>query len=98
MKILVATNESLVYNMLGKTADAEVVAALDTGRIYDAIPNVQLAIVDYPDLVPEPFSVDCIHRLLAANPITQCTSSQFMATPESFLKQKKMERRRVRRL
>jgi hypothetical protein len=98
MKILVATNESLVYNMLGKTPDIEVVAAMDTGRIYDAIPNVQLAIVDYQDLVAEPFSVECIHRLLAANPITQCTSSQFMAAPESFVKQKKMERRRVRRL
>lgn len=98
MKILVATNESLVYNMLSKTPDAEVVAALDTGRIYDAIPNVQLAIVDYQDLVPEPFSVDCIHHLLASNPIMQCTSSQFMAAPESFLKQKKAEHRRVRRL
>jgi len=98
MKILVATNESLVYSMLAKTPDAEVMAALDTGRIYDAIPDVQLAIVDYQDLVPEPFSVACIQRLLASSPIAQCTSSQFMAAPESFLKQKKTALRRVRRL
>ena len=98
MKILVATNESLVYNMLGKAPDAEVTAALDTGRIYDAIPNVQLAIVDYQDLVAEPFSVDCIRRLLASNPIVQCTSSQFMASPDSFLNQKKLSLRKVRKL
>jgi hypothetical protein len=98
MKILVATNESLVYNMLSKAPNAEITAALDTGRIYDAIPNAQLAIVDYQDLVAEPFSVDCIRRLLAHNPIVQCTSSQFMASPDSYLSQIKTASRKVRRL
>lgn len=85
MKVLVATKERSVFDVLGSIANAETIAALDTRRIYDAIPETQLAIVDYEDLIPQPFSVDLVRKLLGEAPLQQCSSSEFLAAPNTYI-------------
>ena len=86
MKVLVATKEPLVFDELANRAsDAELIAALDTGRLYASIPTAQLAIIDYRDLVPHPYSTDCIRRLLSSATLRQCSSQEFLASPEAYL-------------
>jgi hypothetical protein len=86
MKVLVATKEPLVFDQLANGApDAELVTALDTGRLYASIPSAQLAIIDYHDLVPHPYSTACIRRLLSSATLRQCSAHEFLASPETFL-------------
>lgn len=86
MKVLVATKEHLVFDTLNNAAeDLELTAALDTGRIYRAIPELQLAIIDYPALVAHPFSVECVRELLSKAPLQQCTAVEFLASPDTYL-------------
>ncbi|MBC7235987.1 MAG: hypothetical protein H5T69_09105 [Chloroflexi bacterium] len=86
-KVLVASKEPSVFDLLSSTApNVELIAALDTGRIYSSIPMIELAIIDYRDLVPHPFSVECIRRLLAKTPIKQCSAQEFLASPEEYLR------------
>jgi hypothetical protein len=86
MKVLVATKESLVFDQLvNRAPDLELTAALDTGRLYASIPTAQLAIIDYRDLVPHPFSTECIRRMLSGATLKQCSSQEFLASPERYL-------------
>ena len=85
MKVLVATKEYSVFDVLGSAEDVEHSAALDTGRVYQAIPETQLAIVDYADLIPHPFSVEFVRRLMSAAPLQQCSAAEFLASPDDYL-------------
>ena len=89
MKVLVATKEYSVFDILGSADDVEHSAALDTGHVYEALPETQLAIVDYSDLIPHPFSVEFVRRLIAASPLQQCSSAEFLATPDDYLEMRK---------
>ena len=93
MKVLVATKERLVYEALSRANDVGAIAALDTRRIYEAIPDVQLVIVDYMDLIPHPFSVEFIRDLLSSAPIQVCTSDEFLSSPGRYLDAKVPSRR-----
>jgi len=92
MKVLVATKERQVFDILNAAADLEPIAALDTRRIYEAIPDMQLAIVDYDDLIEQPFSRDFIRKLLAvaSSPdvgrLQECSSAEFIVSAETYLK------------
>jgi hypothetical protein len=83
MKVLVATKERLVFDVF--TPDVEPIAVLDTRRIYEAVPEAQLAIVDYDDIIPHPFSVGFVRGLLEAAPIRCCSSQEFLTAPEGYL-------------
>jgi hypothetical protein len=85
MKILVATKERTVFDILSTIKDAETVTALDTRRLYEAIPGSQLAIVDYDDLVPQPFSTEFVRKLLGEAPLQHCSSAEFLASPNSYV-------------
>ena len=86
MNVLVATKEPLVFDQLANRApNIELTPALDTGRLYASIPTAQLAIIDYRDLVPHPFSAECIRRLLSNATLKQCSSQEFLASPEAYL-------------
>jgi len=85
MTILVATKERLVLDTLLSSEDTELVTALDTGRIYEAISGTHLAIVDRHELVEEPYSADLIVDLLANAGITCCTSEEFIADTDHYL-------------
>jgi hypothetical protein len=92
MKVLVATKERQVFDLLNAATGVEAIAALDTRRIYEAIPDTQLAIVDYDDLIEQPFSRDFIRKLLAlaSSPdvgrLQECNSAEFIASPQTYLK------------
>jgi len=83
MQVLVATKERRVFQAFGPRV--EPLAVLDTRSIYEALPQVQLAIVDDGDLIAHPFSVAFIRRLLDAAPLPCCTSAEFLASPEAYL-------------
>ena len=91
MKLLVATRERRVFDILessndvGGSASWEVVVALDTGAIYQAIPDIDLAIVDYHDLVAHPFAVDFVRTLLSRADLLECASSEFLLDSEHYL-------------
>jgi Mrp family chromosome partitioning ATPase len=85
MKVLLATKDSEVLNLVKLRAEHERVYALDTRRIYEAIPGTQLAIIDYEDLIAQPFSVEFVRKLLSSAPLRQCSSSEFLAAPQSYL-------------
>lgn len=85
MKVLVATKEPSVLEVVRRADDVEAVPALVTGRIYRAIPEVQLAIIDYAHLVAQPFSSALIRTLLAEAKLPQCSSDEFLAAPDAFL-------------
>ncbi|MCD6518483.1 MAG: hypothetical protein J7M05_00965 [Anaerolineae bacterium] len=89
MNVLVATKERLIFEKLQEMGNPKVnlTPALDTGRIYTAIPSTQLAIIDYFDLVPHPFSIEFIRKLLAAAPLIQCSSAEFLASPQAYWEQ-----------
>jgi hypothetical protein len=86
MKVLVATKERQVFDILNAFPDLEPTAALDTRRIYEAIPDTQLAIVDYDDLIEQPFSREFARKLLGMAPLQQCSSAEFIASPDTYLK------------
>ncbi|MBM3190397.1 MAG: hypothetical protein FJZ90_16975, partial [Chloroflexi bacterium] len=85
MQVLVATRDPEVLATVRKHPDAQEVPALDTGNVYKAIPDIQLAIIDYRDLFARPFSVDLIRRLLDESGVPQCSSSEFKQSPGSYL-------------
>lgn len=85
MKVLVATKDPDVLTTVREHPDAEPVPALGTGNIYKAIPEVQLAVVDYADLFPRPFSIELIRKLLEESGIPQYSSDEFMASVQSLL-------------
>jgi hypothetical protein len=90
MRILVATRERAVFDVFNDvegSMDTEVIPILDTGQIYETIPEVQVAVVDYGDLIEDPFSIECVRRLLSEAPIEHYTSGEFLASPEACLRQ-----------
>ena len=104
MKVIVATKERDVFDILNSRASSsgsgrrsaeelEPFCALDTGGIYGAIPDTQLAIIDYSDLVPHPFSSDLIRQLLEGAPFPVCSSAEFVADTEKYLTGRRLRQR-----
>jgi hypothetical protein len=90
MKVLVATKERPVFDIIKQfVEDKDLVPALDTGRIYEAIPGIQIAIIDYDQVVSQPFSTETIRRLLEQAKIPQYSSSQFLDSYETYIKENK---------
>jgi hypothetical protein len=88
MKVLVATKERPVFDIIRESRnDIEPVPALDTGRIYEAIPGTQFAIIDYDQVVSQPFSTETVRKLLDQAKIPQYTSSQFLDSHEALIKE-----------
>ena len=89
MNILAATKERAVFDVLGNQQGLKITAALDTGRIYQAIPTTQLAIIDYDELVAQPFAVEMVQKLLTAASVEQCSAAEFMAASDNYLSGRK---------
>ena len=94
MKVLAATKAPQVFDTLNQSKDIEILPALYTGRIYAAISDVDLAIVDYDGLVPHPFSSEAVRRLLENAPLELCSSDQFLDEPDRYLSAIKHRQRR----
>ena len=87
MKVLVATRESAVFDALKSAPEVEeTIIALVTGKVYEALPEAQLVIIDYGDVIPHPFSLDMIRGLLSRrSELGLCSSAQFLADPKQYL-------------
>ncbi|MFH1084460.1 MAG: hypothetical protein V1772_01680 [Chloroflexota bacterium] len=87
MKVLVATRESAVFDALrGAPAVEDTIIALVTGKVYEAVPDVQLVIIDYDDLIPHPFSTEMVHGLLRRRKqLVVCSSAEFLEDPQRYL-------------
>jgi len=87
MKILVATKALPVFDVLQGIEGIECQEALFTGQIYDALPEVQLVIVDFEDLVQHPYSVEMLQSLLAESGVPSISSEEFLAQPDKWLRE-----------
>jgi hypothetical protein len=87
MNILVATKALPVFDVLQGTEDVECKEALFTGRVYEASSGVRLAVVDFEDLVPHPYTTDMLQGLLAESGIPVVSSEEFLAQPEHWIEE-----------
>lgn len=90
MKLLVATRDRRVFDVIENTGTNggsafDVTVALDTGAIYEAVSDVDLAIVDYADLVYHPFTREFVQTLFERAEIQECGAEAFVADPERYL-------------
>jgi CO dehydrogenase nickel-insertion accessory protein CooC1 len=92
MKVLTATKALAVFEFLEDLEDIEQTEALFTGRIYDALSEVQFVIVDFEDVVEQPYDVEMLRRVFAENEILFASSEEFLSQPEHWIQ----EARRVR--
>lgn len=85
IRVLVATQTEQVYEILKERGDVHYDIALYTGTISDLLSRVQLVIIDYDDIAEYPLSeVDIRERIFAAQ-VRECSSEDFVATPDSYL-------------
>ena len=85
IRVLVATQAEQVYEILGARDDIKYDIALYTGTIQELVPNAQLIIIDYDDIVEYPFSEAEIREEIFAERVYECSSEDFVANPDSFL-------------
>jgi hypothetical protein len=91
VNVLVATKDLTVFDALQGLTGLEYREALFTGQIYDALPNAQLIIVDFDDLVEHPYSVGMLRGVLSDSDIPVVSSEEFLSEPDHWL----MEARRL---
>jgi hypothetical protein len=92
VRVLVATQAEEVYQILGSHENVQYDIALYTGTIKDLLPQVQLIIIDYEQLVAYPLSETEIRELILGADIPQCTSQDFINNPDRFLGELVMNR------
>lgn len=87
MKVLVATKDLAVFDVLQGLNGLEYDKALFTGQIYDALPGAQLIIVDFDDLVEHPYSVGMLRGILSDSDVPFVSSEEFLAEPDAWLRE-----------
>lgn len=85
MKILIATKKLVVFDVLKDMEGIECEEALFTGQIYDALPKVQLVIIDFDDVVEHPYKVEMLKGVFAEKGILFVNSEEFLAQPDRWL-------------
>jgi hypothetical protein len=85
-KVLVASQSEAVYEILRARRDVSFEIALYTGTIEALLPQVQLAIIDYEDIVAYPLSEAEVRQALFAARVRECSSKDFIADPDHYLK------------
>jgi hypothetical protein len=85
IRVLVAAQAQEVYEILEDRDNVQYDIALYTGTIVDLLPDVQLIIIDYPDLVEYPVTEVEVRERIQQASVVQCTSSEFIASPDRFL-------------
>lgn len=92
MNVLVATKALPVFDVLQGIEGIECEEALFTSQVYEALPDVQLVVVDFDDLVPHPYTTEMLQGLLTESGIPFISSEEFLAQPEHWI----TEARRVK--
>lgn len=85
IRVLAATQASEVFEILGERENVQYEIALYTGAITKLLPDVQLVIIDYRDLVEYPLTEVEVRETIQQLATVQCTSSEFIASPDRFL-------------
>lgn len=85
MKIIAATKNVEVLEALQNAKGVEVATALFTGQVNEALGRAQLAIVDFDELVPHPFTVDKLKEVLVVSGVQVITSQDFLTDPQEWL-------------
>ena len=85
IRVIVATESGEVPRHLETRNDVEFEIAVHTGTIKDLLPDAQLLIIDYEDLVEFGPSEADIREEIFESAIAECGSQAFLANPESFL-------------
>jgi hypothetical protein len=85
-EVLVATQNEGVYQALRARDDVRFDIALYTGTIKEMLPKVQLAIIDYENIVEYPFTQADIHEVVVAQELDVWSSEEFLADPDARLK------------
>ena len=84
-KVLVATQSEAVYEILRARRDVSYEIALYTGTIETLLPQVQLVIIDYEDIVEYPLPEADVRQALIAARVRECSSKDFVADPDNYL-------------
>jgi len=87
MRVLTATKALAVFNALEDFEDVEHKEALFTGQIYEALPEVQLVVVDFEDVVEHPYDAEMIRRIFAEKEILFASSAEFLAQPDHWIEE-----------
>ncbi|MBC7235986.1 MAG: hypothetical protein H5T69_09100 [Chloroflexi bacterium] len=85
IRVLVATQTEQVYEILESRSDVRYDIALYTGTIRDLLPEAQLIIIDYDDIVEYPLSEVELREQIFSAQVRECRSEDFIADPDSFL-------------
>jgi hypothetical protein len=85
MRVLIATKVLAVFDALKDVKDIELEEALFSGQIYEDLAGVQLAIIDFEDVVPHPYSLDMLKEVLAETGVLFVSSQEFLAQPDRWL-------------
>jgi len=98
MKVLAATKALEVLETLSGREGIELVQALYTGQICDALEGARLVIIDFEDLVPHPRSIDYVKGVLASSNAHVYTSEAFLQQPDYLLERARQEAGEITRL
>lgn len=85
VKVLVATQSGDVYDALRARDGVGFEIALYTGSIKELLPQTQLVIIDYEDIVEYPLSKAEIREAIFGARADECTSADFVADPDKWL-------------
>jgi len=86
VQVLAATRDERVYELLRTRDDLRYEIALHTGTITDLLPQSQLVVIDYEDIIPYPLSEAELRERIFAARIHECSSQDFAANPDRYLR------------
>ena len=86
VQVLAATRDERVYEFLRTRDDLKYEIALHTGTIKDLLPQSQLVVIDYEDIIPYPLSEAEIREQIFAARIHECSSQDFAGNPDHYLR------------
>lgn len=85
MRVLIATKVLAVFDALKDVKDVELEEALFSGQIYEGVAGVQLAIIDFEDVVSHPYNLDMLKEVLAEKGVLFVSSQEFLSQPDRWL-------------
>jgi CO dehydrogenase nickel-insertion accessory protein CooC1 len=85
MRVLIATKVLAVFDALKDVKDIELEEALFSGQIYEGLAGTQMAIIDFEDVAPHPYSLDMLREVLAEKGVLFVSSQEFLSQPDRWL-------------
>ena len=86
VQVLAATRNERIYELLRNRDDLKYEIALHTGTIKDLLPQSQLIVIDYEDIIAYPLSEAEIRGQISAARVHECSSQEFAGNPDHYLR------------